>query len=39
LDKIFKPNSFEEMEATKERKVATIKEELCAAYFDQDIST
>jgi hypothetical protein len=34
LDNIFKPYSFEEMEATKEREVAAIEEELCTAYFD-----
>jgi hypothetical protein len=39
LDKIFKPCSFEEMEATKKREVAATEEELCTVYFDQDSST
>jgi hypothetical protein len=34
LNKIFKPCSLKEIEATKEREVAAIKEELCVAYFD-----
>jgi hypothetical protein len=33
LHKIFKPCSFEEMEAIKEREVTAIEEELCATYF------
>jgi hypothetical protein len=38
LDKIFKPCSLDEMEATKEREWAAIEEENWAFYFNKDTS-